>query len=39
MGEHLAVGFLVEGLVGLGGPFAGLLEGLGFGLVDEILIQ
>lgn len=37
--EHLTVGFLVEGLVGLGGPLAGLVEGLGLGLVDEVLIQ
>ena len=37
--EHLAVGFLVEGLVGLWGPFATLVEGLGFGFVDEVFVQ
>ena len=33
------MGFLVEGLMGLRGPLAGLVEGFGFGLVDEILVQ
>ena len=37
--KHLAVGHLVEGLVGLGCPFAGFVEGLGFGFVDEVVIQ
>ena len=37
--EHLAVGLLVEGLVGLWGPFATLVEGLGFGFVDEVFVQ
>ena len=36
--EHLLLGLLVEGLVGLGGPLAGLVEGFGFGLVDEVLV-
>ena len=37
--EHLAVGLLIEGLVGLRGPFARLVERLGFGFVDEVFVQ
>ena len=37
--KHLGLGLLVEGLVGLGGPFAGFVEGLGFGFVDEVFVQ
>ena len=37
--KHLAVGLLVEGLVGLGCPLAGFVERLGLGFVDEVVIQ
>ena len=37
--EHLIAGFAIKSIMGLGGPLAGLVEGLGLGLVDEVLIQ
>lgn len=37
--EHLIAGFAIKSIMGLGGPLAGLVEGLGLGLVDEVLVQ
>ena len=35
--EHLIAGFAIKSIMGLGGPLAGLVEGLGLGLVDDDL--